>query len=336
MKKTFLLLAVIILALCAGCSNDTPSQSTAAGNTPAQSSSGGNTSDSPVSTDAVGTPESVDANTITFGSTFRYEGFEVTIADSWSNHSRYEGFFSVPISTKNISNSQDFLAPIMRFWSPDGVTIEGGIPDNPTIRAGASFDTEFFFADRGDGFYVIEFTGVFVNSPVAVKIELPITRSATSQQPGGSVSSGAGTANPGEILYDGVPIMSLLGSRLADLRGILGNPDFEGVVWEGGTYGYRYDIFGDFDGIVFNKSEQGEHIEAIWGNPAALTFNGTTLNMDRDGLVSLLGNPEDENWIEDYGIETYFILYINPEGIAISFRLNSPNDRAHEFFISRY
>ena len=183
-------------------------------------------------------------------------------------------------------------------------------------------------------------------SPVTIEIGTPydghLTHTINIANPSSSESThspGAGdtaTSNAGEVLYDGVPVLNLIGSRLADLRDLLGNPDFEGVVWAGGTYGYRYDVFGDFDGIVFNKSEQGEHIEAIWGNPAALTFNGTTLNMNRDGLVSLLGNPEDENWIEDYGIETYFILFINPEGIAMSFRLSSPNDRAHEFFISRY
>ena len=135
----------------------------------------------------------------------------------------------------------------------------------------------------------------------------------------------------GEILYGGKPILNWLGSSLPDLRGEFGNPDIEGVVWEGGTYGYQYNSNGF---ITFNKSQYGEDIEAIWGSPADLAYNGTTLDKDREGLVRLFGDPIFENWFDDYGEETYSMSFHYQGQYSLLFLSTDPDDKAHEFWIS--
>ena len=130
-----------------------------------------------------------------------------------------------------------------------------------------------------------------------------------------------------EILYNDKPILNWLGLRLADLRDQFGAPDFEGVVWEGGTYGYSY------DGITFNKSQYGEDIDAIWGSPGTLIIDGVTLDMDREELINLFGSPVFEDWNDDYGEVTYYIKFCYHETYFISFELNDLYDKAFEFWI---
>ncbi|MCL2163749.1 MAG: DUF2628 domain-containing protein [Oscillospiraceae bacterium] len=133
-----------------------------------------------------------------------------------------------------------------------------------------------------------------------------------------------------EVLYDSQPILNWLGARLADLRIGFGAPDFEGVVWEGGTYGYNYD---GYNGVTFNKSQYGEDIEAIWGSPAALMLNGATLDKNREELIGLFGTPAYEGWIDNYGENVYFIRFYYQGAYSISFDLFNPYDKAHEFWI---
>ena len=135
----------------------------------------------------------------------------------------------------------------------------------------------------------------------------------------------------GVILYSGKPLLNWLGSSLTDLRGEFGNPDIEGVVWEGETYGYQYNRNG---GITFNKSKYGDDIEAIWGNPANLTYHGDTLNTNREGLVSLFGTPIFEDWNDDYGKETYYMLFYYQDKYSLAFESTDPDDKANEFWIS--
>ena len=130
------------------------------------------------------------------------------------------------------------------------------------------------------------------------------------------------------ILFDSKPILKWIGSSVADLRDGLGSPDFEGVVWEGGTYGYSY------DGINFIKSDNAEVITHIFGTPSLLMCNGTTLDKNRDGLVSLLGSPVFEDWFDNYGEDGYYIKFII-QGIYIAtFYMYSPNEQAYDVRIS--
>jgi hypothetical protein len=143
------------------------------------------------------------------------------------------------------------------------------------------------------------------------------------------------TANeyPGEVLYKGRPIMNWIGSWLDSLIYEFGPPDVDGIVWEGGTYGYAY---GNWE-VVFVKAYAGDYIDFIYGCPAAITVDGATLDKNRGGLVGIFGNPEYEGWEEDYGGETYYMLfsYQGPYYVLFDllFELDDPNGKAYQFWI---
>jgi hypothetical protein len=138
---------------------------------------------------------------------------------------------------------------------------------------------------------------------------------------------------PDEIIYNGKPLLNWLGSRLADLREEFGSPEVEGVIGEGGAYGFRY------EDIEFVKYEQGEAIESISGMPSSLSINGITLNTNRNQLVSFFGNPVYEDWGDEsyyasLGMENSYRISFNYQGkYSISFELDDPNGKAWSFYI---
>ena len=168
--------------------------------------------------------------------------------------------------------------------------------------------------------YGAVFDAILDDEGVLADLEL----SSLSPCSGGGVPQ---NAHPVEILYDGEPIVNWLGSRLSDLRMGFGEPNYKGVVWEGGTLGCSY------DGITFNKSEYGDDIEYIWGEPAAITFNGTALDLNRGGLVGLFGPTDYEGWYESFGYEAYAIHFTVQEVYTISFSTEDPSSPAFEFWV---
>ena len=121
----------------------------------------------------------------TFGSTFRYLGFEFVIGDDWSFNPRYTSTITVPVTITNISNDNNTeRTGVHEAWSPDGLSIAAWFNTNsPTMRPGASLDTYLAFEDRGDGVYEIELFEVGRrNFTTDVVISFPITRTSASDE----------------------------------------------------------------------------------------------------------------------------------------------------------
>ena len=163
----------------------------------------------------------------------------------------------------------------------------------------------------------ISFGDIYGSSPMSFVI-----------RPGENVDSQSVITD--EILFDGKPVLTWLGSRLVYLHDEFGPPDIEGVVGEGGVDGY---VYGSWD-VVFVNAYDGDYIDSIYGRPAFLTLNGATLNQNRDGLIALFGAPYHEDWINNYGIDIYYITFIYQEAYSISFDLSTPDSNANQIWVS--
>lgn len=159
-----------------------------------------------------------------------------------------------------------------------------------------------------------------MTSPEGTTRAILLSRTATA---GNSVTTES--SNLERILYKGEAIIYWMGSGLANLRDVFGEPDAEGIVGEGSAYGFRYE-----DGTAFVKREQGEDIEYIIANPSSFSVDGVTLDTNRDQLVRLLGEPDSEGWINDYGTDAYYVKFIYQGKYAVWFTLDDPNGKAYD------
>jgi hypothetical protein len=125
------------------------------------------------------------AISVTFGSTFRHQGMEYTIGDSWdiSGSDEYGYYINIPVKITNISNANNTTDLwVGKTWSPNDITTYGGISTVGEMRPGASRNVDITLYYDGDGDYVLELTRV-LKSDIEVIITLPITRaSGTANQ----------------------------------------------------------------------------------------------------------------------------------------------------------
>lgn len=136
-----------------------------------------------------------------------------------------------------------------------------------------------------------------------------------------------------EILFDGTTIISdYLGKRPKYLYDDFGQPEYgtdvDGSLYEGGSYmGY--------DGIEFVYDEETSSIEYIFVAPSMCTFNGVSLDKNREELVNLLGTPSSEDIINDDMNETYYYLMTYYMGsYTIQFELE--NEYSDAYLIGFY
>lgn len=112
--------------------------------------------------------------------------------------------------------------------------------------------------------------------------------------------------NNNEILFNGIEIANYLDSRPKYLYDDFGQPNYgtevDGSLYEGGKYMGYY-------GITFIIDDNQSTIMYIIGEPEMFTFNGSTLNKNRDELVQILGEPGFEEMAYDT-MEGEYIYYM--------------------------
>lgn len=106
------------------------------------------------------------------------------------------------------------------------------------------------------------------------------------------ISYDISSSNAEQILFNGIPVDTFFNSPAADIAAALGLTDGEDRN----------------DDIRVYISETGYVTSAEIWNVSALTMNGTGLDMNRDGLVTVFGEPSDEGY--DSG---YFMTYHFPD-----------------------
>jgi len=111
---------------------------------------------------------------------------------------------------------------------------------------------------------------------------------------------------PGVVLYKGTPVHWLLGQPLDDVESVFGNcldyshDEDEGTVWR------------EYAEASVSTDDGPGYIESFYPyDPSSFVIDGTALNMNRAGLVALLGAPTWEN-LED--AENYYMIYDRPDG----------------------
>ena len=215
---------------------------------------------------------------LTFGSTFEYLGFEITIGDSWSFDNW--GQIEVPITVTNINNESGNLATGERVWCPNGLLRMGGMGSLNVVRVGVTQNTSIWFGYYGDGDYVIEIYDWLeavhhhiisgdISDSIGIVITLPI-----SQQ--GVASHGADTGgwqDAGEVLIppdwhiddsmDSLVVFGMVGGQEIELVANWIEEDFQWLV-ESATSSsqFTFDVGGDGYRLEFPE-------EIMWINPHA-------------------------------------------------------------------
>jgi len=107
-------------------------------------------------------------------------------------------------------------------------------------------------------------------------------------------NGGSKQNNPGEILFDGIPILELMDLPYQDVLDFLGAPiDANEVSWWG--------IFAEYpDMTLFFPNATNELANFIVNNPKAFDIDGVSMNKTRKELIEIYGDPENEGEIEPY------------------------------------
>jgi len=106
--------------------------------------------------------------------------------------------------------------------------------------------------------------------------------------------------HPGEILYNGMPILGFMDLPYEDAVEILGEPvnadDINNIDEYPG-----WGIFAEYsDMTLFFPVATNELANFIVDNPKAFDVDGVSMDKTRDELIEIFGNPEHEGEIEPY------------------------------------
>lgn len=152
-------------------------------------------------------------------------------------------------------------------------------------------------------------------------------------QPSSQSAAPAANLYPDEIVFRGVSLSTILDSYADEIVRIIGTPKNDSISY--GDHTLEYDNF-----IIsyYDMFEDGFMSLSCW-NPGDLSFNGVTLNKDRSGVLSILGNDVYEGWNEYAGDSVYrieYLLWDTPYPVIVYFEMSSPDDNAYFVSISRY
>lgn len=131
------------------------------------------------------------------------------------------------------------------------------------------------------------------------------------------------SSNSDEIIIYDTPVSSLIGVPVSTILYLWGEPlqYLEGA-------GVNYCIY---DGIEFEFNGQRKTYVANI-DPKMCSFNGQTLDKNRDGLLEIMGTPTSEGWGEDYN---YYLTYENLSGgRRATFIMSSPDENSNLLLLS--
>lgn len=97
------------------------------------------------------------------------------------------------------------------------------------------------------------------------------------------------------MMYQGMPLSSYIGINKDEVIKVLGKPQRD----EWGCLSY--------DDISFGYEGESNEIYYINIDSKMYTFNGNTLDKDREGVIELFGEPESELWDES-GFQRNFVF----------------------------
>ena len=128
---------------------------------------------------------------------------------------------------------------------------------------------------------------------------------------------------PGEVLYKGSPAYLYLNYSANKIVEKFGIPLYED---------YCYFEYAD---IAFNYYDDSEEkICTILGKPAAFEIDGVTFDkINRAKLISLFGNPTEENWDEDWNGNKFYYLLYERSNYVITFILYDKNKQVDKIGI---
>lgn len=166
-KMLFTVLVTMLVVLCVGCGKEEPAADTSAA------------AEGEVQNPDPENPEVADE--VSFGSTFRFNGFECTLASEISWHTIAGGeedadVFAIPFTMKNL-NAETTAWEMSHFkvHAPSGaeVPLVGEQFDNPELTElspGTSLEGfSFYILYMGDGDYILEFNDS-VNEPIQITV----------------------------------------------------------------------------------------------------------------------------------------------------------------------
>lgn len=131
----------------------------------------------------------------------------------------------------------------------------------------------------------------------------------------------------GEILYKGKTIINWLGKRPKGLWDEFGSPSSTGKA-RGGDYR-------SYDGITFFINVEKDEIVYIGGaNLELFTVDGVTLGKDRVGLIGILGNPQKEGQVIGGDNEGLYYMTYAYNGYSLTFYGSNPSGKVEFFELS--
>lgn len=143
--------------------------------------------------------------------------------------------------------------------------------------------------------------------------------------------------NEGDLCYGEVPLIDLLYKSEDEVCNILGFPTsgtpVNGELLFGGEY-YAY------KGLVLYFDNRTDTVVEISVQPDLVKINGETLDKNRAGLISLLGQPTYEDYYYDESGEfddCYYMQYTLYEaGVIIDIEMPNPEGKAYSATIYEY
>ena len=179
MKKLLAILSIALLLM--GCSNTAKPTD--------QKPNDNNNSENTPSSEPVNESTPEPASELTLGSTFSFDGFEITLYDTieWdvlsNQFSDKDGsdVFLIPFHVKNNTEETGMLNPFyVKYFGSTGVSIDdistyfdGSFGfSSDELRPGAEYDSKFALLYDGDGDYYIEFESFSEH----LEVKIPVTK----------------------------------------------------------------------------------------------------------------------------------------------------------------
>lgn len=130
------------------------------------------------------------------------------------------------------------------------------------------------------------------------------------------------SSNDGEMTFNGVPVSSFIGVPINSITYWCGKPlEYN----EGGGVNYC-----KYDGIYLEFDYIGT-IYSVGIAPEMCSVDGKTLDTNRDGIVSILGTPSEEEWGET-GYRVRYEYY--SDNYSANFFMTSPDDISDSLWLS--
>jgi len=137
----------------------------------------------------------------------------------------------------------------------------------------------------------------------------------------GNIKADMGNGSSGRFIYNGFPVESLYGFTENDVRSLFGNPDFVDTSW------YSYNEIGGF-----SFDERGV-LDNINGWASMLEVDGVAAELDRAGLVKILGSPAEEGYAHLRAGPPYGMIY-HIEGITFEFWSYGPDNGTEAMLVT--